>query len=139
MPRPTPPIQRTRKLNWRTCDGAPCPLNDLNLDSVPDAQGVYIIWREGTPSLVVYAGKVDSPSRTLADRFREHIRDDDIQFWQEDGVGELCVTCAVVRDLGEIPGIERFLIDELQPFENDVTPSAPPIRVNLPAFLPARH
>lgn len=128
--------QRPQPLAWRTCEDGPCSLNDLDLDSVPAAQGVYIIWLDGPISFVVYVGMVSSPNRTFADRFREHRREESIQRWQEDRVSELRVTCAVVSDLGDVAGMERFLIDELEPCENDVTPPATPIPVTLPPFLP---
>ena len=133
FPKQTP---SERKLKWRKCKNGPCSLNRLKLQSIPKAQGVYIIWADGPEPIVVYAGKVKSTKRTFADRFGEHRNEDSIQQWQEEGESELRVTLAVVLERDDIDGIERFLIDELSPIENEVTPSAAPIPVTLPSFLP---
>lgn len=123
------------QLNWRKCKGGkPCSLNGLNLDSISDEQGVYVIWTDDNEdSFVIHVGQVWSLDREFKDRFSEHRNDNDIQ--QYAPLGTLYVTWAPVDDLGDLDGIERYLFDELSPLHGERAPSAEPIPVNLPDFI----
>ena len=111
---------------WIKCgDGNSwCPLETLNLDSVGDASGVYIIWHGGNPSRVVYVGQGN-----IVDRLKSHRNDARILAYRKSGT--LMVTWASVawnfRD-----GVERYLADQLHPLVGDAHPNVLGIAVNSP-------
>jgi hypothetical protein len=113
-------------VNWIKCgDGSNwCPLETLDLDSVGDVSGVYIIWHAGDPSRVVRVGQGD-----IADRLGKHRKDKEILAYNKKG--KLLVTWASVPSKYQ-DGVERFLADKWSPLVGDVYPDAEPIAVNSP-------
>ena len=113
---------------WFTCgdDNHWCDLLNLDLDTVGDAVGVYIIWRSGGTEnpATVRVGQGD-----IAARLRNHRTDDAVL--QHAADGRLYVTWASVglffRD-----GVERYLGNQLQPLVGEAFPDVAPIQVNLP-------
>ena len=54
-------------VEWIKCQGDVwCPLEGLNLSSISEDEGVYIIWHTGNPSQTVYVGKGE-----FQDRFQQ--------------------------------------------------------------------
>jgi hypothetical protein len=113
-------------VEWIKCgDGSNwCPLETLNLDSVGDAAGVYIVWHEGNPGRVVYVGQGD-----IKDRLDKHRKDKKILAHRNNGT--LRVTWASVSSRDR-DGVERYLADTWKPLVGDVHPACLPIAVNSP-------
>ena len=123
-------------LDWRICNGdIPCPLYQLNLNSISEKQGVYVIWIEEHDQfpIAVRVGQVWAPNRTFKERFEEHKADKGIERYSRDG--ELYVTWAEVNHRANLDGIERFLFDELNPLIGERAPLVEPIYVNVPPSL----
>lgn len=114
-------------VNWVKCGNGNnwCPLETLNLDSVGDVAGVYVIWHEGNPSRTVYVGQ----GQPIKDRLKAHRTDAKITAYSV--YGTLRVTWAAVSS-DQRDGIERYLADLLGPLVGDAHPNVLPIAVNSP-------
>jgi hypothetical protein len=113
-------------LNWNKCQGDNwCPFLTVDLDHphFRFLEGVYVIWHGGQTPRTVYVGQ-----GTIADRLRDHRQEQEILAYSHWG---LFVTWAKV-DLPWRAGVERFLIEKLQPTAVRRSPSTQPIAVNLP-------
>lgn len=122
-------------LEWRYCEGGyQCRLFDLDLDSIVDDHGVYVIWCESDQgSQAIHVGQVSEPERDFKARFLEHRNDDHVKKYRHHG--QVYVSWAPVNEPYKINGIERFLFDELVPLEGQRAPIAKPVAVNLPIGL----
>jgi len=114
-------------LTWKTCgdDRHWCSLENLDLDSVGNEGGVYIIWHEGNPGRVVYVGQASS----IKDRLSAHRNDPQILSYKKHGT--LRVTWAFVSSY-QRDGAERYLADQWNPLVGSAFPDAEPIAVNSP-------
>lgn len=115
------------ELNWIKCRGNVwCRLNEVNLETVPDDEGVYVIWYEDTlgDDQCVYVGQ-----GVIKDRLEYHRSNDDVQIYEISG--ELRVTWALVPAKRRA-GVEKYLSDQLDPSVGERHPDVPPIAVNLP-------
>lgn len=112
---------------WATCgkDGHWCSLDNLDLESVGDVAGVYIIWHAGNPSRVVRVGQ----GNPIKNRLGAHRKDPDITLYKL--FGTLLVTWAYVP-WGQRDGVERYLAETWHPLVGDAFPDALPIAVNSP-------
>ncbi|MXZ38000.1 MAG: hypothetical protein F4Z19_07030 [Holophagales bacterium] len=117
-------------LHWNRCAGDRwCWFLNVNLDHPSflgglsgHLEGVYVIWL-GNGGRTVYVG-----SGQIANRLRSHR----LASWVPKYGDDLLVTWAVVAtQLQE--GVERYLIDTLQPLEVQRRPAADPIMVNTPS------
>ena len=113
-------------VNWTKCGngGNWCPLETLNLDTVGDVSGVYIIWHEGNPARVVRVGQGN-----IKDRLCAHRKDKAIVAYRASGI--LRVTWAYVA-WGQMDGVERHLANYWHPLVGDAFPDVLPIAVNSP-------
>lgn len=118
-------VQSHLDLHWaKESDGEWPSLPYLNLeDPRLQERGVYIIWHGGPEPGIVYAG-----SGKIADRLKAHRVDGRVMPYMALGLG---VTWAKVPFELE-RGVERFLVDELQPVAGGRFPNADPVEVNLP-------
>lgn len=113
-------------VTWIKCgtDGHWCSLENLDLTSLGDIAGVYIIWHEGNPGRVVRLGQGD-----IADRLGAHRLDKEILAYR--GNGMLRVTWASVswqnRD-----AVERYLANTWPPLVGSAFPNVLPMAVNSP-------
>ncbi len=114
-------------LTWKTCgdDGHWCSLEDLDLNSVGEVAGVYIIWHEGNPARTVRVGQGDP----IKDRLGAHRNDKSVLAYNKSG--KLRVTWASVSSAYR-DGVERHLADQLAPLIGDAFPNVVPIAVNSP-------
>lgn len=116
-------------VTWIKCKaGNWCPLETLDLDSMGEAAGVYMIWHEGnsqTPSRVVRTGQ----GAPIKGRLSEHRNNKDILAYR--AYGTLRVTWAEVhwslRD-----AVERYLAETWPPLVGSAFPNVLPIAVNSP-------
>jgi len=113
-------------VNWIKCKADNwCPLETLNLETMDDTAGVYVIWYEGTPGRVVRIGQ----GAPIKDRLSAHRNDKAILAYNK--LGTLRVTWAAVswqyRD-----GVERYLADTWPPLVGSAFPGVLPIAVNSP-------
>jgi hypothetical protein len=117
------PIQ----VQWVKCGNGDnwCPLETLNLDSVGDTAGVYIIWHAGNPARVVRVGQ----GNPIKDRLSAHRKDQQILAYRKSGI--LLVTWAYVP-LNQRDGVEKYLSETWNPLVGDAFPNAFPIAVNSP-------
>jgi hypothetical protein len=114
------------QLNWIQCTGNVwCDLAQLDLKSVGQAAGVYIIWKPGNPPRVVRVGQGN-----IADRLGAHRSDFAIMQYNS-ALAPLKVTWAVVS-VAQRDGVEKYLADSTNPLVGDAFPVAVPIAVNLP-------
>lgn len=113
---------------WVKCgtDSNPnwCPLETLNLDSIGEALGVYMIWHEGNPGRVVRLGQGN-----IKDRLCAHRNDKAIVAYNK--VGTLRVTWAAVS-WQFLDGVERYLANTWPPLVGSAFPDVLPIVVNSP-------
>ena len=112
---------------WQRCSnggGHWCSLENLDLDSIGDIAGVYIIWHEGNPGRVVRIGK-----GAIKDRLCAHRCDSKVLAYRRNG--SLRVTWAAVP-LAQRDGVERYLANTWPPLVGDAFPDAVPIAVNSP-------
>jgi hypothetical protein len=111
---------------WNTCgnDNHWCSLQSLDLDSIGDVGGVYIIWHEGNPGRVVRVGQGD-----IGDRLGKHRNDSKVTQYAKHGT--LRVTWASVP-LNQRDGVEKYLADTWRPLVGDAFPNVLPIAVNSP-------
>ena len=114
------------QVNWVKCGngGNWCPLETLNLETVGDVDGVYIIWHEGNPGRVVRVGQ-----GRIIDRLSAHRNDTKILTYAKSGT--LRVTWASVP-WNQRDGVERYLANTWPPLVGDAFPDALPIAVNSP-------
>jgi hypothetical protein len=114
------------QVDWIKCGngGNWCPLETLNLDSVGDVSGVYVIWHEGNPARVVRVGQ-----GKIKDRLSAHRNDNEILQYRRNGT--LRVTWASVSS-NQRDGVERYLAQTWPPLVGDAFPYALPIAVNSP-------
>jgi hypothetical protein len=114
-------------LTWKTCgdDGHWCSLEALDLDSVGETAGVYIIWHEGNPGRVVRIGQGDP----IQDRLSAHRNDPKVTKYRS--TGKLRVTWASVSSIYR-DGVERHLANLWNPLVGDAFPNVLPIAVNSP-------
>ena len=116
------------KLSWAKCRGDVwCRLNQLDLSTV-SGDGVYVIWcdheMDGIDHMYVYVGQ-----GSIRDRLQSHKANRRIASYAK--YGTLYATWAAVSSQSR-DGVERFLADELEPWEGKEHPDVPPIEVNLP-------
>ncbi len=114
------------QLKWIKCgdDSHWCSLSQLNLET--ETKGVYIIWHEGNPSVVVRIGQGD-----IAERLEEHRNNPEILAYGE--IGTLRVTWAAVL-AAQRDGVEAYLADLWTPLVGDAFPDVDPIAVNAPPW-----
>lgn len=105
-----------------------CPLETLDLESMREVSGVYIIWHEGNLHQAPWTVRVGqgAPIKT---RLSAHRNDKEILAYRS--IGILRVTWAAVPAL-QRDGIERFLGNNLQPRVGSLFPVALPLAVNYP-------
>jgi hypothetical protein len=113
-------------VKWKKCgqDGHWCSLVDIDLSTMTECSGVYIIWHTGNPGRVVYVGQGD-----VKKRLGTHRKDAEILSYRE--YGKLRVTWAEVPARHQ-DGVERHLADTWNPLVGDHHPDAAPIEVNSP-------
>ena len=114
-------------LSWIKCGngGSWCPLETLNLSSVGDVAGVYIIWHDGNPARVVRLGQ-----GVIRDRLSAHRNDPAMMAYRAHGT--LRVTWASVPSASDRDGVERYLSNTWPPLIGDAFPDVRPIVVNSP-------
>ena len=117
-------------VSWVKCgtSGNWCSLETLNLDSVGEVGGVYVVWHEGSlyqPSRTVKVGQ----GEPIKGRLSAHRNDREILAYRK--FGTLRVTWAAIT-LAERNGVERYLGDTLHPLVGSLFPNAIPIAVNHP-------
>jgi hypothetical protein len=115
---------------WQKCgkDNHWCSLENLDLDSVGEVSGVYMIWHEGTagkPSRVVRTGQ-GSPIKS---RLSAHRNDKEILAYKK--FGTLRVTWAAVSILYR-DQVERYLAEAWPPLVGSAFPDVQPLAVNSP-------
>lgn len=111
---------------WEKCnpDDHWCSLENLDLDTVGDVSGVYIIWHEGDPGRVVRIGQ-----GKIKDRLSAHRNDKEILAYNKKG--KLRVTWASVPS-GQRDGVESYLAATWPPLVGGTFPDVEPIAVNSP-------
>ena len=131
---------------WVRCQsGRWCSLADLDLASVGEDVGVYVIWRYVQPlTMPMFAGgRTVAPPRPqtvyvgqgfIADRLGHHQIDPTITQYGSRSI-PLLVTWAAVGGWRLRNGVERFLADALRPMEGKLWPAVQPIRINLPPIF----
>jgi len=114
------------QVKWATCgdDHHWCDFLQLIASKIK-AEGVYVIWRGGSPSKVVRVGQ-----GIIANRLGAHRVDPEIMAHKQLG---LYVTWATVP-AGQRGGVERYLGDVYHPLTGDAFPDVDPIEVNLPGL-----
>jgi hypothetical protein len=114
-------------LVWKKCgdDAHWCSLETLDLSSLGDIAGVYIIWHPGNPARVVRLGQ----GAPIADRLSAHRNDKEILAYREKGT--LRVTWAAVPLL-QRDGVERYMSETWPPLVGEAFPLDDPIPVNSP-------
>lgn len=112
---------------WHKCgdDSHWCSLENLDLDSIGNVAGVYIIWHEGNPGRVVRVGQ-GSP---IKDRLEAHRNDAEILAYSSRG--KLRVTWAAVSSV-QRDGVENYLAATWTPQVGEKFPDVWPIAVNSP-------
>lgn len=112
-------------VEWhQTDDGHWRSLMNLDLrDPDLDDEGVYVIWHGGQEPAVVYVG-----SGNIAERLRAHLSEGRIMLYAGLGLG---VTWAAVPSEQQ-RGVERFLVEQLDPAAGGRYPNDEPVTVNLP-------
>jgi hypothetical protein len=116
----------TMNVTWQTCgdDKHWCSLENLDLNSVRETGGVYIIWHEGNPGRVVRIGQGD-----IKDRLGKHQKDQKILAYRKSG--KLRVTWAAVPS-AQRDGVENYLAGKLNPLVGEAFPDCAPLAVNYP-------
>ena len=115
------------QVDWVKCGngGNWCPLETLDLNSVGDVAGVYIIWHDGNPSRIVRVGQ----GNPIKARLSAHRNDSGITLYSVFGM--LRVTWASVSS-NQRDGVERYLAETWHPLVGDAFPDVLPIAVNSP-------
>lgn len=115
-------------VDWQRCKGDVwCGFDRLDLATVGNVGGVYIIWKSGLMwSEVVYVGQGEIANRIAAHRSDRRIRTHGPEY----------VTWATVpRSLWD--GMERYLYRVCRPLVAErAPPDVPEVVVNLPAWNP---
>lgn len=114
-------------VRWARCgeDRHWCNLLTLDMDSIKGEEGVYIIWNSNEERNVVYVGQGN-----IYDRLAEHKTNEEIINFSIKGF--LFVTWAVVPEKYRA-GVERYLIENYQPFLNQKLPETDAIKINKPS------
>ncbi|MCY3824908.1 MAG: GIY-YIG nuclease family protein [Nitrospinae bacterium] len=115
------------RVKWNTCSNGGehwCNLMTLDLSSIKQGDGVYIIWHEGSPGQYVYVGQGN-----IRKRLASHRKDKRITAYENK---KLRVTWAFVS-AAQLDGVESYLSDKCRPLIGDVYPKGPSIAVNLPS------
>lgn len=114
-------------VTWIKCgtDNHWCSLDNLDLDSVGEVAGVYIIWHEGNPGRVVRIGQGDP----IKDRLAKHRVDKEIVAYRRNGA--LRVTWAAVP-LAYRDNVEKYLANAWTPLVGSAFPNVLPLAVNSP-------
>lgn len=114
------------QVRWAKCgdDGHWCSLENLDLESIGEVSGVYIIWHEGNPGQVVRIGQGD-----IKGRLSKHRNDREIVAYRK--YGKLRVTWASVP-WNQRDGVERYLAETWPPLVGEAFPDVQPIAVNSP-------
>lgn len=113
-------------LEWMKCGsgrGHWCSLTKLDLSSITDESGVYVIWHGGKNPATVRVGQGN-----FKERFSAHRNDPEILKYQESG--PLYVTWAELSEGGR-KEVEYNLFARLRPLNGTVS-WAPSTTVNLP-------
>jgi hypothetical protein len=115
------------QVTWNKCgdNNHWCSLENLNLDSMSDVAGIYVIWHQGNPSRTIYVGQGDP----IKDRLSSHRNNAEIMAYKRSGT--LRVTWAAVP-YSQRDGVERYLADLLSPLVGDAFPNVLPVAVNSP-------
>lgn len=111
------------ELEWRICENGWCDLRVVKLGWSAGKGGVYIIW---SAKGVVFVGQGD-----FEERFSRHRQDPQILRYVANK--RLFVTWAVVEK-SHRNGVERYLVDVLEPLVEHYFPDDDPIDVNLPPW-----
>ena len=112
-------------VEWIKCQGDVwCRLEALDLSSINEKEGVYIIWHAGSAPHTVYVGKGE-----FQDRFSKHRNNPKIL--QYSSKGTLFVTWAAVPD-SQQAGVELYLAQRYKPLVGTHDYAGPPITVNTP-------
>lgn len=115
------------QVTWIKCKpNSWCSLENLNLDSLGEVAGVYIIWHEGNPGRVVRIGQ----GNPIKNRLSAHRNDPQILSYKR--YGTLRVTWAEISSSWQRDGVERYLAETLHPLVGDAFPNVVPIAVNAP-------
>ena len=115
------------RVGWATCglDGR-CNLDELDLSSIRNITGVYLIWHGGNTPQYVKVGQGDITQRLAA-----HLLDEKTTQYRE--IGGLYGTWARVQeDLRN--GVEVYLAKTCNPLVGSRFPDAKPVEVNLPGM-----
>lgn len=114
-------------VTWIKCgtDNHWCSLDNLDLDSVGEVAGVYIIWHEGNPGRVVRIGQGDP----IKDRLAKHRVDKEVVAYRRNGA--LRVTWAAVP-LAYRDNVEKYLANAWAPLVGSAFPNVLPLAVNSP-------
>jgi hypothetical protein len=100
-------------------------LDNLNLDSIGETVGIYIIWHEGKPGKVVRVGQ-----GKIKNRLSAHRNDREIVAYNKKGT--LRVTWAAVSSQKDRDGAERYLAETWKPLVGEAFPDVDSIAVNSP-------
>jgi hypothetical protein len=95
----------------------------LDLESIGNTAGVYLIWHGGQQGRWVRVG-----SGTIKQRLSDHRNNPEILAYQSHG---LLVTWATVP-ANQQEGVEAFLAEQCNPLVGERFPDRTPIPVNLP-------
>ncbi len=93
--------KKTKAVQW-------CDFWELDLDSVGNVLGVYIVWGDSVVPYVIYVGKGE-----IAERIEKHRRKKDFIRCKDDGE-KMFVTWQEFPDK-ELRGREKYLANLLQP------------------------
>lgn len=115
-------------LHWIKCQNDEWyNLHNVNLESIGDLTGVYMIWHIGKTPHVVRIGQGNIKERLHEDRLNEDIHHYSLE-------GNLFVTWAEAPS-EQLDGIERYLADIWQPQLGFGFPDVEPIKVNSPLMF----
>lgn len=104
-----------------------CSLDLVDLKSISEQQGVYIIWHGGPQAHTLRVGQAFNGN--IADRIGAHRHDSAVAAYRSKG---LYVTWAEIRNQWVLNGVERYLASVLAPLVGSDYPDVTPISVNLP-------
>lgn len=111
-------------LQWIQCIGnAWCNLLTLNLESIGNVSGVYLIWYGGQQGHWVRVGSGD-----IKQRLSDHRNNPQILAYKSHG---LLVSWASVP-ANQQEGVEAYLAEKCNPLVGERFPNRIPIPVNLP-------
>lgn len=111
-------------LQWVKCTGNQwCILENLNLESMGEVSGVYLIWYNGAQGRWVRVG-----SGNIKERLSAHRNDPEILAYRAYG---LLVTWTAVHPQQQL-GVEAYLAEKCNPLVGTRFPNHSQIEVNLP-------